>query len=106
MAFTIKQNDTSPSVSAILKDSSLAAIDLTGATVKLHMKSLDGTLKINSAMTVINAIGGTVQYDWQVGDTDTVGTYLVEFQVTYSDGAIETFPNSGNNVVSVVRELN
>jgi len=106
MAFTIKQNDTSPSVSAILKDSSLAAINLTGATVKIHMKSLDGTLKINSVMTVTSAIGGTVQYDWQTGDTDTVGTYLVEFQVTYSDGSIETFPNSGNSVVSVVRELN
>jgi len=106
MAFTIKQNDTSPSLSAILKDSSLVAVDLTGATVKLHMKSIDGILKINSAMTITSAIGGTVQYDWQTGDTDTVGTYLVEFQVTYSDGAIETFPNSGNSIVSVVRELN
>ena len=106
MAFSIKQNDTSPSLQAILKDALQNPIDLTGATVKLHMKSVDGTLKINSTMTVTSAIGGTVQYDWQTGDTDSVGTYLVEFQVTYADGAIETFPNSGNNIVSVVRELN
>jgi len=70
------------------------------------MKSLDGALKIDTAMTIVDATGGIVQYDWQTGDTDTVGTYNVEFEVTYSDSSIETFPNNGNKVVSVVRELN
>jgi len=88
-----------------LKDAALSPIDLTGASVKLHMKSVDNTLKINASMTITDAINGIVQYDWQAGDTDTVGTYFVEFQVTYSDGAIETFPNNGNKIVSVVREL-
>jgi hypothetical protein len=70
------------------------------------MKSLDGVIKINEAMTITDADNGVVQYDWQTGDTDTVGIYYVEFQVTYSDSSIETFPNSGNEVVSVVRQLN
>jgi hypothetical protein len=106
MAFTIKQNDTSPSMQASLTDSSLNPIDLTGASVALHMKSTSGVIKISSAMSITNASGGVVQYNWFTGDTDTVGTYYVEFQVTYSDGSIETFPNSGNKAVSIVRELN
>jgi hypothetical protein len=106
MAFTIKQNDTSPSIQVTLEDSASVAIPLVGASVKLHMKSLDGVIKINEAMTIADADNGVVQYDWQTGDTDTVGIYYIEFQVTYSDSSIETFPNSGNEVVSVVRQLN
>ena len=106
MAFSIKQNDTSPALQATLKDAALAPINLTGATVRFHMKSVDGTVKIDTAMTVTNALGGVVQYDWVAGDTDTVGTYYVEFEVTYSDASVETFPNNGNRVVSVVKELN
>jgi hypothetical protein len=106
MAFKIKQNDTSPSLQATLKDAALDPINLTGATVRLHMKSIDGTLKIDQPMTVVTPLQGLIQYDWQAGDTDTVGTYYVEFEVTYSDASIETFPNNGSKVVSVVRELN
>ena len=106
MSFFIKQNDTSPALLATLKDFSGDAINLTGASVLFHMKDLSGTVKISQAMTITNATLGLVRYDWQVGDTDTVGTYYVEFQVTYSDGSVETFPNNGNKVVSVVKELN
>jgi hypothetical protein len=106
MAFSIKQNDTSPSLQATLKDASLSPVDLTGATVMFHMKSVDGTVKVDQQMTITDDTGGVVQYDWQSGDTDTVGTYYVEFEVTYADSSIETFPNNGNKVVSVVKELN
>lgn len=106
MAFSIKQNDTSPSLQATLKDASQTVVNLTGATVMFHMKSVDGTVKVDEEMTITNAEGGVVQYDWQAGDTDTVGTYYVEFEVTYSDLSVETFPNNGNKVVTVVKELN
>lgn len=106
MAFNIKQNDTSPSLQATLKDASGTAIALTGASVRFHMKALDGTVKVNAAMAITNASGGVVQYNWQTGDTNTVGSYSVEFEVTYSDSTIETFPNNQNLTISVVRELN
>ena len=57
-------------------------------------------------MTVVNSAEGLVRYDWVVGDTDTFGTYYVEFEVAYIDGSVETFPNTGSLVVSVVKELN
>lgn len=106
MAFSIKQNDTSPSLQATLKDASQTPVSLTGAAVRLHMKSVDGTVKIDETMAITDAENGVVQYDWQAGDTDTFGTYYVEFEVTYSDASVETFPNNGNKVVTVVRELN
>lgn len=106
MSFFIKQNDTSPSLLATLKDFDGNTINLTGATVRFHMKDLNGTVKIDQPMTVPNPTLGMVRYDWVVGDTDTVGTYYVEFEVTYADNSVETFPNNGNKTISVVRELN
>ena len=106
MAFFIKQNDTSPALKATLKDGLDVAVDLSSSSVRFHMKALDGTVKVDAAMTITSASGGVVQYDWQTGDTDTVGSYSVEFEVTYSDNTIETFPNNQNLTISIVRELN
>jgi hypothetical protein len=51
MAFVLKQNDTSPSISAILKDSAGAVIDLSSASVVFHMKAIGAsTLKIDASV--------------------------------------------------------
>ena len=88
MPFYLKQNDTAPSIRATLKDGSGSVIDLTGASVRFHMKDLSGTVKIDTAATIISpATSGIVQYNWTGSDTDTAGTYYAEFEVTYSDSA-------------------
>ena len=106
MAFTIKKGDTSPSIQSTLKDASGTAVDIAGATVKIHMKALGSSvLKVDQTMTIVNASGGIVKYDWTASDTDTVGTYYVEFEVTRADSSIETFPNNGNAVVVIAPSL-
>ena len=105
MAFTIKQNDTSPAIQATLKDGNGSPINLNGADVVIHMKSVDGVLKVNEQVTIVDADTGVVKYEWVTGDTDTVGTYYVEFQVTYADSTIETFPNSSNIIIFIKPEL-
>ncbi len=106
MAFRIKQNDTSPSLKATLSGANLVPVNITAATVMLHMKALGGSVVLDEQMTITDAVGGVVQYDWQVGDTSTVGTYYVEFEVTYSDASVETFPNTGSLPLVITRELN
>lgn len=106
MAFYIKQNDTSPSMLANLTDAAGNAINLTGADVQVHIKDMEGTLKVDRATNVTDPLIGRVRVNWEAGDTDTVGTYYVEFEATYNDGSIETFPNNGNLVMVVVGELN
>tara|TARA_R110000823_G_scaffold139299_1_gene269048 strand:+ start:253 stop:573 length:321 start_codon:yes stop_codon:yes gene_type:complete len=105
MAFIIKQNDTSPAIQATLKDANGSTINLNGAVVNIHMKSVNGVLKVDEQMTVVDADTGVVKYDWVTGDTDTVGTYYVEFQVTYADLTIETFPNDDKAVILIKPEL-
>jgi hypothetical protein len=106
MAFTIKQSDTSPSLQATLQDANGTAININGASIRFHMKAVGGAIVIDQPMTIVNAAGGIVKYDWQSGDTDTAGTYYVEFEVTYLDLSVETFPNNTNETILIITQLN
>lgn len=106
MAFSIKQNDTSPAIQATLQDYEDNPISLLGATVRFHMKSLDGAVKIDRLASITDAANGVVLYEWQASDTDVAGTYYAEFEVTYSDSSIETFPNTDSIAITITPELN
>jgi hypothetical protein len=95
--FTFKRGDTYPFLKAQLKDGNDAPVNLTGATVRLLLKTQGGTptLLVNQTCTIVDAVAGRVQYEWQAGDTDDVNTLSGEFEVTWSDGEITTFPNEG-----------
>lgn len=106
MAFFIKQNDTSPFITATLKDASNAAVDISGATVQFHMRKVgETTAKVDAAAVVTDADNGAVKYEWSTGDTDTVGQYQAEFEVTYVGGKIETFPNNSYILVQVIDDI-
>ena len=95
MAFYIKQNDTAPFLLVTLRDGSENVIDLTGATAVFKMRPVgQETAKTDRAAIIHNEDNGQVRYEWQASDTDTIGSYEAEFQITFVDGKIETFPNS------------
>lgn len=99
--FTVKRGDTSPSLQYNLQP----AVSLGGASVVFNMSLRStGAVVINRAPATIVA-DGVVRYDWQPGDSDVAGTYLAEFEVTYSDSGVETFPNEGFIVVVVTDDI-
>lgn len=116
MAFYIKQHDTAPAYVADLKDNfdtTPTAIDLTNATsvtFKMREQGNTGAPKVSSPMTIVSPSGGQVRHAWGASDTDTVGTYDVEFEIAWNDGKIETVPNGSDpaaqyNTVVVVDDL-
>jgi hypothetical protein len=107
MTFYMKQNDTAPSIRANIKNGDGTAIDLTSASVRFHMRTIGGTSsKVDAAGVIISPPeNGIVQYDWIAADTDTVDSYQAEFEVTYSNGTIETFPNDGYIRVEVTDDI-
>jgi len=106
MTFYVKQNDTSPAMLATLQDADGNAIDLTSASVRFHMRPVGGgQVVVDEAATIVTAASGLVRYDWIAADTDTIGSYQAEFEVTYADASIETFPNDGYIRVEIIDDI-
>jgi hypothetical protein len=91
MTIKLVQNDTKPALEfTVTREGS--AVDLTGATVKFYMKNSDtGAVKINGVACVLtDATNGLCRYNWLAADTNTVGNYTGELEVTFPDGSIQT----------------
>lgn len=105
--FFIKQSDTAPPIVVVLNDASEDAVDLsTSSSIMFIMSNkLTGEVVVEAAADLLDADSGQVQYQWQTGDTDAAGVYKAEFEVTWDDGTIETFPNSKYISIKVVVDL-
>lgn len=102
----IKSGDTALEFTDTLTVDGVAD-DLTGSTVLFLMKRIrsPGTAYSLSA-SLVTAASGTVSYVPGVGFPTDVGSYKQEWQVTYSNGKILTFPNDDYNVIEIVEDLN
>jgi hypothetical protein len=96
--FPIRRNDRLPPYQIDVFDKEGDALALLNVTsVAFTMRSRDGTLKIDRqpASVIAGGDGSTLnrlQYEWGASDTDTAGSYLAEFEVTFNTGNKRTFP--------------
>jgi hypothetical protein len=106
--FSIKQGDTLPTLTATLVGADgVTPQVLTGATVRLSLRAKDQTLVLNRVpCTIVNAAAGQVSYAWQPTDTAVARTLTGEFEVTFADASILTFPNDTGFMVAVVAQVN
>jgi hypothetical protein len=103
--FSIKRGDTSPSIRATLKDAAGQPIPLTGASVRFHMRAKGAAdVTVDAAAAIVDP-DGEVRYDWEPGDTASAGWHEAEWEVTYADGAVETFPNRGSTPILIDPDL-
>tara|TARA_R110001606_G_scaffold10855_1_gene46910 strand:- start:468 stop:794 length:327 start_codon:yes stop_codon:yes gene_type:complete len=103
--FYIKQNDSSPTIRASLKGAGGTSINLSTATVSFRMQKSSGDNVVQGSAQIFDATEGIVQYSWVAGNTSVSGIYLAEFEVTYADGRVESFPNVGYIQVNIKPEL-
>jgi len=106
VSFTIKRNDTAPAYTATLTDEDDEVVDLTDATVTFTMTLVGATTpKVSAEADVVSAEDGTVSYSWGETDTDTAGLYRAEFEVTFEDLSVRTFPARDYFYVNIVADL-
>lgn len=103
--FYLKRGDTSPALVFVLEPPSTV---LSGATVVFNMRNRStSVVAVSRAAAVIVTATGTptVRYDWAAGDTATAGAYDGEFEITYSDLSVETFPNASNITIVIAGDI-
>ena len=79
-------------------------ISLSGATIYCTMKKVEGSIKIDRQTDGINisdAAAGEFEYKWQSGDTDTLGSYHIEFEINPSSCGKFTIPADPNDIALV-----
>ena len=105
--FKIKKSDTKPTINVELQYNNGSAIDLTGATVYFIMGNLTDYSTYRSGLaTITGSTTGQCQYNWNVLDTGSVGTYWGEFQATWGVGSVMTLPNNHNLKIEILEDYN
>ena len=105
--FFMKRNDDQPTLDVALRDDKNRPVDVTGATVLFHMRNTaDDTTKISGgSVTVLSASKGEVRDSWSTSNTNTAGNFEAEFQVTFAEGGVQSFPNDGYIDVIITEDV-
>lgn len=96
MKFYLKSGDTRPWLRVrYRRRSNGELVDFDGATVKFSMKSLQGSLVIDSQPAIVESDTTIIHYEWAEGDTDYKGKYYGELFVDFGDEAEFRIPAKG-----------
>ena len=103
----VKKGDVGIPFDAALTEADGDPVNLTGATVRFLMTlPSSDTPEVDAAASVVGtATDGNVRYTSVAGDLDTVGTYFVEWKVTFGGGGVQRYPGDGYGVVAVRENL-
>ena len=112
----LKSGDTDPNLEVQLRQRNDNPRSLQDHEVRLYLAEVESDEVVISAdtdgnLTITDEVNGFVEYSWQQGDTDKVGTYIGEFEVEELDeqgdptGHVETFPNRGHFNVRIQQSL-
>lgn len=103
---TLKKDDLEPKYIATLRNADGTPVDLTNATtVSLIVKQQGGVKSFKAAGSFLDRANGQVQYTWASGNTDTVGTFQMEWEVIWPTNRPETFPNNGYDTLVIGASL-
>jgi len=106
----LKYRDTRPTIEVELKKPDGTAVDLTGTTVKMHIRIENESTTLTRTMTITGAPTlGVVQYPWVAADWTTPpalkkGDHRLEYEVILGADR-QTYPNSTYDTLAVVDDL-
>ncbi len=96
MSLTFVQGDTAPDITAIIheEDDPSSILDCSPAYVsgvKFQMRKADDhRYTVNAGGVVLDGPAGKVSYSWGPNDLAVPGTYIVQWEITYQGGRVQT----------------
>lgn len=105
IGFRMKQHDTSPSLQATITDTDAGTpVNLTTASAVKVIGKLNGQVVFSRVATSVTN-NGVVTMNWQAADTALAGLLMVEFEITWPDGTVQTMPPTGHLYVLIEPDL-
>jgi hypothetical protein len=103
MNVTLKRSDDGYTFNYTVVEDDGTIVNLIGATAKFRMGNRNKIIFTNPA-TVIDAVNGIVSYTFAGADTIYDGGFVGEFEITFSNGAVLSYPRTG--YLSVIIQAN
>jgi len=108
--FTIKQNDTLPTfqVTEMAYGDGTPVIFASGDAAVFNLRIANdrsADKKVDGGPVELEEGTSNCTYAWQIGDTDTVGKYVAEVEVTFASGGVATWPNDSHFIVHVTNDV-
>ncbi|MCB9415415.1 MAG: hypothetical protein H6526_09025 [Actinobacteria bacterium] len=100
----MKQGDLEPDFDPVLYDPGGQPYDLSTAT-SVKVTCYQAGASVFTSRTASGNSSGQVNMPWVSGDTDDQGEMLLEVEVEWSSGRIQTFPDNGYFIVNVTPDL-
>lgn len=101
----LKRGDTRTAIKATLRDTSGNVVNLSECSVRFTMADLRGQVKIDREVLIHDAPNGVVWAVLEAAEVDVAGVYRGEFEVTWQDGRVETYPNDGYISILIQQDL-
>lgn len=88
-----KRGDTKPVNATLTRAKRI--VPLTGTSIRWLMEPAPGSngISISSSVQIVDAAKGKVRWSPTAEEVAEAGTYRAEFEVTFGDGVVETFPD-------------
>jgi hypothetical protein len=107
--FKIKRNDTKPYLAVRIQKDDGTDVDLTtGSYIYFNLATNDNnfTPLLSGTCVVTGSTTGQCEYRWATGDTNRSGTFLGEFEVTFSGptGGVLTVPPDHSLFVKIFED--
>ena len=103
-----RRGDTAP-LTDTLQNNLGIAVNLTGATIRFHAMDRLGVTLVNALATGPGGgaldVTGQVRYAVVAADVVNALTAFVEWQVTFGDGTIQTWPQNDNGIWIIYPDL-
>lgn len=108
MAFKIKQGDTRPNLPfQIFQPDQVTPLDLSAVdTISIVVRPKSGgVMTFKKECTITDVALGKGIYDWETGDTATVGDFQYELEILWVNGDVQTVPVDGYFDLVVVDDI-
>lgn len=102
---TRKRNDTTPITGVLRENGGVADLSQASGVQFFMRKSSDEPLKASGEASIIEGESGTVRYQLSPEEVDESGFFVAEWQVTYADSTIQTFPNEHYLTIEIEDDL-